>query len=90
MSESNIRFWPTWYSHRGVKLWSQTPTFLGNAQITLLLLGATGTQKNTGMHYILFILPLWVWLDLLSTFVFTPFLIFFTEEDPDFVPEDIE
>ena len=33
--------------------------------------------------------PLWVWLDLLSTFVLTPFLIF-TEEDLDFVPEDIE
>ena len=28
-----------------------------------------------------------MWLDLLSTFVLTPFLIF-TEEDPDFVPED--
>ena len=33
--------------------------------------------------------PPWVWLDLLSTFVLTPFLIF-TEEDPDFVPEDVE
>ena len=31
----------------------------------------------------------WVWLDLLSTFVLTPYLIF-TEEDPDFVPEDVE
>ena len=51
MSESNIRFWPTWYSHRGVKLWSQTPTFLGNAQITLLLRGATGTQKNTSRYH---------------------------------------
>ena len=76
MSESNIRFWPTWYSHRGVMLWSQTPTFLGNAQITLLLPGATGTQKNTGMHYILFIPPSWVWLDLLSTFALTHFLFF--------------
>ena len=28
-------------------------------------------------------------LDLLSTFVLTPFLIF-TEEDLDFVPEDVE
>jgi len=28
-------------------------------------------------------------LDLLSTFVLTPFLIF-TEEDPDFVPEAVE
>ena len=27
-------------------------------------------------------------LDLLSTFVLAPFLIF-TEEDPDFVPEDV-
>ena len=33
--------------------------------------------------------PPWVWLDLLSTFVLTTFLIF-TEEDPDFVPEDVE
>ena len=41
------------------------------------------------VHYILFIPPLWVWLDLLSTFVLTPFLIF-TEKDPDFVPEDVE
>ena len=30
-----------------------------------------------------------MWLDLLSTFVLTPFLIF-TEEDPDFVPDDVE
>ena len=41
------------------------------------------------VHYILFIPPPWVWLDLLSTFVLTTFLIF-TEEDPDFVPEDVE
>ena len=33
--------------------------------------------------------PLWVWLDLLSTFVLTPFLIFI-DEDPDYVPEDVE
>ena len=38
------------------------------------------------VHDILFIPPLWVWLDLLSTFVLTPFLIF-TEEDPDFFPK---
>jgi len=49
MSESNTRFWPTWYSHRGVMWWSQTPMFLGNAQITLLLPGLTGMQKNTSM-----------------------------------------
>ena len=47
------------------------------------------------MHYILFVPLPWVWLDLLSTFVLTPYLIFteeeiFTEEDPDFVPEDVE
>ena len=42
------------------------------------------------VHDILFIPPLpWVWLDLLSTFVLTPFLLF-TEEDPDFVPDDAE
>jgi len=41
------------------------------------------------VHDILFIPPPWVWLDLLSTFVLTPFFIF-TEEDPDFVPDDFE
>ena len=41
------------------------------------------------VHDILFIPPPWVWLDLLSTLVLTPFLIF-TEEDSDFVPEDVE
>ena len=42
------------------------------------------------VHDILFIPPPpWVWLDLLSTFVLTPFFIF-TEEDPDFVPDDVE
>ena len=41
------------------------------------------------VHYMLFIPPPWVWLELLSTFVLTLFLIF-TEEDPDFIPEDIE
>ena len=30
-----------------------------------------------------------MWLDLLSTFVLTPFLLV-TEEDPDFVPDDAE
>ena len=33
--------------------------------------------------------PPWVWLDLLSTFVLTPLLIFI-EDDSDFVPEDVE
>ena len=33
--------------------------------------------------------PPWLWLDLLSTFVLTTFLIF-TEKDPDFIPEDVE
>jgi len=41
------------------------------------------------VHYILFIPPPRVWLELPSTFVLTPYLIF-TEEDPDFVPEDVE
>ena len=41
------------------------------------------------VHDILFTPPPWVWLDLLSTFVLTPFLLF-TEEDPDFVPDDAE
>ena len=33
--------------------------------------------------------PSRVWLDLLSTFVLTPLFIF-TEEDPAFVPDDVE
>ena len=41
------------------------------------------------VHYTLFTPPPWVWLDLLSTFVLTPFLIFI-EEDSDFVPDDVE
>ena len=41
------------------------------------------------VHDIMFIPPPWVWLDLLSTFVLTPFFIF-TEEDPDFVPDNVE
>ena len=41
------------------------------------------------VHYTLFIPPPWVWLDLLSTFVLTPFSIF-TEKDPDFVSDDVE
>ena len=44
---------------------------------------------NYPVHYILLFPSPWVWLDLLSTFVLTPFLIF-TEEDPDFVPDDVE
>ena len=40
------------------------------------------------VHYILFIPPPWVWLDLLSTFVLTPFLIF-TKEVPDFFPKTL-
>ena len=44
---------------------------------------------NYPVHDTLFIPPPWVWLDLLSTFVLTPFLIF-TEEDPDFIPDDVE
>ena len=41
------------------------------------------------MHIILLYPPPRVWLDLLSTFVLTPLLLF-TEEDPDFVPDDAE
>ena len=41
------------------------------------------------VHDILFTPPPWVWLDLLSTFVLTSFLLF-TEEDLDFVPDDAE
>ena len=44
---------------------------------------------DSPMHIILLYPPPWVWLDLLSTFVLTPLLLF-TEEDPDFVPDDVE
>lgn len=39
-----------WEYHRGVIFWSQSPPFLGNNQINLLLLGETGTQKITNMN----------------------------------------
>ena len=66
--------------------------FLSNEPLHKILLSANQTLALSliyPVHYILFIPPPWVWLDLLSTFVLTPFLIF-TEEDPDFVPEDVE
>ena len=66
--------------------------FLSNEPLHKILLSAKQTLALSlihPMHYILFIRPPWVWLDLLSTFVLTPSFIF-TEEDPDFVPEDVE
>ena len=66
--------------------------FLSNESLLKILLSAKQTLVLSliyPMHYILFIPPPWVWLDLLSTFVLTPFSIF-TEEDPDFIPGDIE
>ena len=65
--------------------------FLSNEPLHKILLSANQTLALSliyPVHYILFIPP-WVWLNLLSTFVLTPFLIF-TEEDRDFVPEDVE
>ena len=66
--------------------------FLSNEPLHKILLSAKQTLALSliyHVHYILFIPPPWVWLDLLSTFVLTPFFIF-TEEDPDFVPDNIE
>ena len=65
---------------------------LSNEPLHKILLSAKQTLALSliyPVHYILFIPPPWVWLDLLCTFVLTPFLIF-TEEDPDFVPDDVE
>ena len=66
--------------------------FLSNEPLHKILLSAKQTLALSLIylvHYNLFIPPLWVWLDLLSTFVLTPFLNF-SEEDPDFIPEDVE
>ena len=66
--------------------------FLSNESLHKILFSANYTLALSfiyHVHYILFIPPPWVWLDLLSTFVLTPFLIFIGE-DPDFVPEDVE
>ena len=66
--------------------------FLSNEPLHKILLSANQTLALSliyPVHYILFISPPWVWLDLLSPFVLTSFLIF-TEEDPDFVLEDVE
>ena len=65
---------------------------LSNEPLHKILLSANQTlalSLTYHVHDILFIPPLWVWLDLLSTFVLTPFSIF-TEEDLDFVPDDVE
>ena len=65
---------------------------LSNKPLRKILLFANQTLALSliyHVHYILLYPPWWVWVDLLSTFVLTLFLIF-TEEDPDYVPEDIE
>ena len=66
--------------------------FLSIEPLHKILLSANQTLALSliyHVHDILFIPPPWVWLDLLSTFVLTPFFIF-TEENPDFVPDDVE
>ena len=66
--------------------------FLSKEPLHKILLSANQTLALPliyPVHYILFIPPPWVWLDLLSMFVLTAFFIF-TEEDPDFVPDDVE
>ena len=65
---------------------------LSNEPLHKILLSAKQTlalSLNYPVHCTLFIPRSWVWLDLLSTFVLAPFSIF-TEEDPDFIPEDVE
>ena len=77
----------TWYKKTGFG-----KCFLLNEPLHKILLSANQTlalSLTYHVHDILFIPPPWVWLDLLSTFVLTPFFIF-TEEDPDFVPDDVE
>ena len=52
--------------------------FLSNEPLHKILLSANQTLALSliyPVHYILFIPPPWVWLDLLSTSVLTPFLI---------------
>ena len=54
--------------------------FLSNEPLHKILLSANQTLALSliyPVHYILFIPPPWVWLDLLSTFVLTPFLNFY-------------
>ena len=66
--------------------------FLSNEPLHKISLSANQTLALSliyPVYFILFIPPPWVWLDLLSTFVLTPFFIFI-EEDPDFVPDDVE
>ena len=70
----------------------QPLVLLGMRKLVLKMLSANQTLALSliyPVHYLLFIPPPWVWLDLLSMFVLTQFFIF-TEEDPDFVPEDVE
>ena len=65
---------------------------LSNKPLHKILLSANQTlalSLTYHVHDILFIPTPFVWLGLLSTFVLTPFFIF-TEEDPDFVPDDVE
>ena len=66
--------------------------FLSNEPLHKIFLSTNQTRALSliyPVHIILLIPSLWVWLDLLSTFVLTPLFIF-TEEDPDFVPDEVE
>ena len=79
---------PSCYSVQENWFWK---CFLSNEPLHKISLSAKvnlNLSLNYLVHYTLFIPPPWVWLDLLSTFVLTTFLIF-TEEDPDFVPDDV-
>ena len=93
-SGSSLKIWILWGSTLGVTRYKKTGFKMLSFKRTLhkILFSANQTLALTLIylvHYTLFIPPLWVWLDLLSTFVLTPLFIFI-EEDPDFVPDDIE
>ena len=94
-SDSSLKTWILCGSTLGVTRYKKTgfvKCFLSNDPLHKILLSANQTLALSliyPVHYILFTPPPWVWLDLLSTFVPTSFFIF-TEEDLDFVPDDVE
>ena len=94
-SDSSLKTWILCGSTHGVTRYKKNrfqKYLLLNEPLHKMLLSANQTLALSliyHVHDILLIPPPWVWLDLLSTFVLTPFFIF-TEEDPDFVPDDVE
>ena len=94
-SDSSLKTWIPCGSTLGVTRYKKNwfwKYLLSNEPLHKILFSANQTltlSLNYSVHVTLLIPPPWVWLDLLSTFVLTPFFIF-TEEDPDFVPDDVE